>query len=834
MRPRTASFLAIGVAVLLTVLITALGSSMAGIPPLGVLLDPLDGLYRTARSAERVPDGRSIEIPGLTAVVKIDFDARGVPHIYGDDDLDVVRAYGFVVARDRLFQMDFISRVAAGRLSTLVGADAVEADRFLRRTGMEIGTQLNAQRIQAEDAEELAFIQAYCDGVNAFVDSLTPVDYPLEYRLLGAQPERCTLETPLRIAQYMTYDLSYQSDDALYGTMRDRLSEEEYTDLFGTPIDLYVPIIPSSPTHGEVIPSSDLESGAVNGNAVHSNAIERNVIRGEVRNRWLELHRVFAGTTYEGFVHGKGSNNWTVSGSRSTTGAPILAGDMHLSLSLPAIWYEARLKGPTIDVYGVGVPGSPLPIQSFTPDLGWAFTNTGSDQIDHYRLTLSPDRKQYLHDGEWRSLEMTIDTIRVKGGRAVLDTLYLSHWGPVLMDDEAIATRWTAHSENRVLNAVIGMSRATNVEEFDAALRYWDAPMQNILYADRKGTIAIRSTGRYPLRERGDGAGVLDGSTFEGDWVGYVSFDELPYAVNPSSGYLTSTNQNPVDSTYPHYLGHDWRPGYRSVRIDALLNGKERHSPDEIASYQADTYVVQFELFFPFLDTLQGVDAEAEALIEMLRRWDGFAHLDRPEPLVFQYFFEDLAMLTWDEEAFVGGRKPSEGVLHRLLRDKPDSIWFNRESTDETENAADILRLAIESANRRIHAEHGDVSDQWLWGDFNQVMFRHITSSDALRTLWRGAFPFGGFDETLSPARGTPVIHSASWRVVLDFSTSPLTARGIYPGGQSGDPFSRLYDAHIEDYLDFRYYSLEMAPRPEEHSQVKSMVRLTLTPRIND
>lgn len=819
MRPGTAGLLAIGVAGVLAGFIAALGSSLAGIPPLGVLLDPVDGLYRQARAADRSPDGLQIEIPGLTADVQVDFDARGVPHIYGDDDLDVLRVYGYVVARDRLFQMDFINRVAAGRLATLVGADAIETDRFLRRTGMEIGTRVNARRILNENAEELAVINAYCDGVNAFVDSLSPSDYSFEYRLLGASPERCTIETPLRIAQYMAYDLSFQSDDVAYATMRERLTFEEYDELFGGPVDLYVPIIPSADV--ELPGTSGIRSGS---------SAPGGAVGGEIRNRWIDIHRSLAGTAIEGFVHGKGSNNWAVAGSRSATGSPILAGDMHLSLSLPAIWYEARLKGPTLDLYGVGVPGSPLPIQSFTPNIGWAFTNTGSDQVDHYRLTLNPDSTRYLHDGEWRPLRMEIDTIHVKGGKAVADTLFLSHWGPVFMDDEPIAIRWTAHAENRVLAALIGMSRATNVAEFDTALESWDAPMQNIIYADRHGTIAIRSTGKYPLRMRGDGAGVLDGSNREGDWNGFIPFTDLPHAVNPSSGYLSSTNQNPVGASYPHYLGHDWQPGYRSLRIDALLSGKERHTPDDLASYQADIHVMQFELFYPFLDTLQGVDPEATSLITALRNWDGVAEADRPEPLIFHHFLRELRALTWDESVFVGGRMPSEGVLYRLLRDSPESEWFGREGSDEVEIAADILRLAIESAGRRLRARHGEDMSHWRWDDENRVVFRHLTRSEALRSLWRGPFPFSGFAETLSPARGTPVVHSASWRVVLDFSTSPPTARGIYPGGQSGDPISRLYDSHIENYLAFRYYRLEMAASPEDHTEFDRMVRVNFIP----
>jgi penicillin G amidase len=810
MPTRAISLLALLAAVALLAVLSLLGSSVAGIPALGRLLDPADGLYRQARHAKAGNDVRVV--PGLAAEVEVYFDSRGVPHIYGSDDLDVVRTFGYVVARDRLFQMDFISRLAAGRLSSLLGPDAIESDRYLRRTGMELGTVLNAERIRRDQGEELALIEAFCDGVNHYVLSLAPADYPLEYRLLDATPEQCTLEMPLRIAQYMTYDLSFQSDDIAYGTMKERLSAEEYEDLFGGVSPLYVPIIPDSLDEGRVAGHSGTAVGA------------------ELRNRWIELHRSFAGTPLEGFLHGKGSNNWAVDGSRSTTGFPILAGDMHLSLSLPAIWYEARLSGSTLNLYGVAVPGSPLPIQSFNKDLGWAFTNTGSDQIDHYRITLDSTRTRYQHNGAWRDLEQRIDTIQVKGARPVLDTMLVSHWGPVLLGEDDIAIQWVAHRENRVLAAVAQMSRASNLSEFEEALRSWDAPMQNILYADRHGTIAIRSTGSLPVRQDGTGAGVLDGSSDGGAWNGVMPFEELPYATNPPSGFLTSTNQNPVGRGYTHYLGHDWRPGYRSLRIDRLLRSKERHSPEDLKAYQADVYAMQRELFFPFIDTLSELTSEATLVRGVIERWDGYAHPDLAGPLAFKYFFDDLKRLTWDEEVFVGGRTPSESTLWRLLSEGGSSSWFNREDTDETENGADILRQALESAGRRLRADFDDDTDAWRWGYANKVIFRHLMRAEALRALWRGPFTFGGFAETLLPASGTPVVHSASWRVVLDFSASPPIAYGIYPGGQSGNPLDPSYDGHIDDYLAHRYYRLEMPRDPADHSEYETMTRQTFTP----
>lgn len=814
MQPRPASLLAILVAVGLTVLITVLGTPRAGIPALGRLLDPADGLYRQARLTSVQTNPADLRIAGLEDQVNVYIDGRGVPHIYGQHELDVIRAFGYLVARDRLFQMDFIGRVASGRLASLLGDGAVDADRFLRRTGMEIGARLNADRILREDGIERTVIEAFCDGANAYIDALDRASLPFEYRLLGAQPERCTIMTPMRLMQYMAYDLSFRTDDASYGTMRERLADGDFAELFETDGRLYVPIVNDTP-------SSSIEHRPAD-------------IGARVQNKWLDVHRSLEGTSIEGFVHGKGSNNWAVTGSRSTTGAPILAGDMHLSLTLPSIWYEAHLSTPNWNLYGVTAPGAPLPIQSFTDSLGWAFTNTGSDQVDHYALQLDSSRTRYLYDGSYRELDAVIDTIRVLGGRDVVDTMHISHWGPVMMDEDPIAIRWVAHGENRVMEALYGMSFARNLDDFERALENWHAPMQNILYADHAGNIAIRSTGRFPLRHSGSGAGLLDGSNNDGEWVGEIPFNELPHALNPASGFLSSTNQRPTSSSYAHYLGHDWRPGYRSIRINELLRGRARHSVADMKRYQADVVAVQHRLFFPFFDTLTGLSPGATRLQARLRAWDGEASLDRAEPLVLRYLMDDLERLTWDESAFVGGRSPSEDVLWQLLSERPSSKWFNRESTDEREHAGDILRLTIESAAQRLAADFGDDSSAWQWRLYSEVLFRHVTQADPLNALWRGPYEYPGFAETLSPAGGRPVTHSASWRVVLDFSTSPPTAFGIYPGGQSGNPMSPLYDRHIDDYLNFRYYELEMPRDPRDLTDYSIAGRLTFIPTIPD
>ncbi len=821
--PRHRVFLFIGTLFVAAALLYGLGRGVGSVPPLGTLLDPVDGLYRTARRAMAAPASNTLRIPVLEAPVTVVRDARNVPHIFAENDRDAIVALGYVTAQDRLFQLDFLPRVASGRLAEAFGPGSVESDRFLRETGMDWGARKNLARIREEDGVEWELLRAYADGVNAYLDGLAPEDLPFEFRLLGYAPDRYAPLQSLRMLQYMTYDLTYRSDDASYTRLRERLGDEAYERLYPRHPWLYVPIVPP----GE-------QAGARRQARVPSPPVAQQALAAldARRRQWERLH----GTPFEGFRPGKGSNNWAVAGSRSATGAPILAGDMHLALNLPAIWYEAHLVTPSMNSYGVTVPGAPLLVEAFNDYVAWAFTNTGADQIDHLALEVDAARRHYRYEGAWRELEVVPDTIRVSGGPPVVDTLYYAHHGPVLFDEApgdsgAVALRWVAHAPSRTLRALWGMNRARNLDEFEAALRYWDTPMQNILYAGTDGRIAIRSTGYLPIRRAGHGMGLLDGTTNRFDWIGRVPFDSLPYARDPAQGFLASSNQKPTGANYPYYLGHNWRDAYRSLRLDALLRGRDNHSVDDFKRYQADVHAVQRELFVPPLAPLEGLSARADSLRRMLAAWDGATAVDRPEPLVLDVFLETLRRLAWDEPAFDGAPDPEDFQLLRLLREEPASSWLDVQATAPRETASDLLALALETTADTLAARYGWDADRWRWGDHHRIVFRHLTQTPALSALWRGPYEYPGFEETVSPAGSRLTTHSASWRVVVDFSGESPVGYGVYPGGQSGDPFHpEFYDAHLPTYLDFDYYRLHRPAAPDVLPEDQVRARIELLP----
>ncbi len=804
------------------------------VPPLSLLLDPVDGLYHSARIAE-APAEQTLTLDALDAPVTVIRDDRYVPHIFAESDKDAITALGYLVAQDRLFQMDFVPRVAAGKLSEAFGKRSVEADRFLRSTGMDWGARKNVERIRREGGIELDLINGYAAGVKAHMKTLSPEDLPFEFRLLGYEPEPYSAIQAMRVLQYMAYDLTYGSDSERYGALRAKLDSADYATLYPKePAGLYVPIIPPSEMGSDTPARSDVSDagiGAPTAQGTRDGSGPIHAGAAAILSARADMRRILRGTLAEGYIPGKGSNSWAVHGSRSETGAPMVSNDMHLGLSLPPIWYEAHLVTPNMNVRGLTVPGAPGFVQGFSQDIGWGFTNTGADQIDHYAMDVRDDRSAYRFDGEWRTLESVVDTIRVKDGDPVVDTLYYSHWGPVHFADEettdesapgrdavtAVAEQWVAHKHSTTLKALWGMAHADSLESFEAALQNWDTPMQNIVYAGRDGHIAIRSTGHLPVRRAGHGRGLLDGTTTEGEWTGRIAFDELPYSRDPEQGYLFSANQKPTNDAYPYYMNHDWRDGWRSIRLDSLLSRKDPHSVDDLKTYQADVDVQQRDAFLPLMLQAGNVSPEAREVRNMLIEWDGVASLDRPEPLAMDIFLYEIRRLMWDEDVFAGENLPEDAVLIRLAQTEPRSPWFDIQDTDPAETAAELARRALVNTADTLYARHGDAPSGWRWGDHHTVIFRHLTQSSSLKPLWRGPMPYPGFDATVSPARGRQATHSASQRLVVDFSGETTRAYGVVPGGQSGNPLHPShYDDQLDAYVNFELYDLHLPRTPSE------------------
>jgi penicillin amidase len=800
------------------------------LPPLGPLLDPAHGIWAVPRAA-RPLGNRIITAPFLDDQVEVVVDRRGVPHLYAATELDAYRVLGYLVARDRLFQLELQTRAAAGTLTELVGPGALAADRRARRLGFG---RLVEGRLAAADSASPAFraIVAYAEGVNRWIESMRPGDLPIEYRLLGRQPAKWSSANTYYLLARMALTLAYNDPSLLKARAAALVGRQAADALFPAVAPIQEPIQPNpiDSTRYQLAPipppgPPDLEAATL--------------VAGLGAGEPL-------GSDPAGFLaDAVGSNNWAVAPSRSASGHALLAGDPHLELTLPSIWYQAHLVVPDrLDVAGVTLPGAPWVVIGFNRDIAWSFTNTGSDVNDFYRETVddSAAPTRYRLDGAWRPLAVRVETfLGSKGDTLAVDTVRYTHRGPLEKAESSwISMAWTIYQPDGGGSELLAMGRAGSVAEFLRVSAGYAYPAQNMIVADRAGAIAIRSTGRYPLRpDSARGDWIQDGSRSSADWTGTLAVERYPAAINPPRGFLSSANQQPVDPAInPVYLGANWPSPWRAMRINAVLRADSQVTVDAMRRYQTDPLSARAVAFVPLLLGAGGDSARLAAAAENVRLararlagWDRRYTLTTTEAVLFDAVMAELARRTWDElaptePAANAGRtpppRPSEMVLLALLQDPVNPWWDDRRSSGTIEGRDDIVEAALAAGFDSTVARHGAPGPSWEWGRVHRANIHHLLGIEAFSAL---GLPVSSGPSTVSPSSGSGT-HGASWRMVVDLG-QPVVGYGTYPGGQSGNPMSPHYRDFLDTWLGGRLDSLIVPASPAgfDSTQVESRLR---------
>jgi penicillin amidase len=543
-----------------------------------------------------------------------------------------------------------------------------------------------------------------------------------------------------------------------------------------------------------------------------------------------------------------GSNNWAVSPQRTRDKHALLAGDPHLDLTLPSIWYEMHLVVPgKLDVAGVGFPGVPGVIIGFNRNVAWTFTNTGSDILDYYAEVVDDAAKptRYKVDGTWRPLEIRNESYRDKAGKLIRsDTLYFTHRGPMThQSGKWVSMRWTAYEPSSENANFLNAQHARNATEWLDAMKTFVSPTQNGLVADRSGNIAIRSTGYYPIRPA-DGRGdvLRDGSTSASDWKGYLPLSQYPYSMNPPQGFLASANQQPVDPrANPNYLGSDWYSPWRAIRINALLRADSAVTPDAMRRYQTDPGSARADAFVPrFLaaaareDSAGRSDASLRDAAKLLGEWDRSYTKSNRRAVLFENAMRELTERTWDElaskersgETSQPAGIPEGQVLYELMQ-TPNNAWWDDRRTQPVEDRDAILAASLRAALTKARKEYGDPAGSgWLWSNVQHANIYHLARIPAFSAL---GIPVQGGPSTLSPSGGSGT-HGPSWRMVVELGPE-VRAWATYPGGQSGNPSSPRYTDRLS-----LWEKGELAPVlfPKTASEIdphRIISRLVLTPR---
>ena len=789
---------AVFVLIVLAAVMWGLNTRLGTVPPLGKFLDPLGGFWQNNTTSDEIPE--KLEIPGLKGRVTVVWDERHVPHVFAENEDDLYRSQGFLTARDRLWQMEFLSRYTGGRLAEVLGERAIGMDLLQRRLGMTWGAE-NFLKGLEHNAAMRRVIDAYCAGVNAYIQSLQPADYPLEYKVLDYAPgEWSALDTAL-ILKYMAWYLSGEGNDLDMTRTRAALGEAETDKLFPYHAPFQDPVIPAG-TAWDFFAARAVAPQALPSGAAAGQPIPRQIPDDPI-----------------------GSNNWAVAGKKTKSGFPILCGDPHLQLTLPSIWYQVQLAAPGLNVGGVALPGTPGVVIGFNEKIAWSMTNAGSDVLDFFQVKFrDARRREYAWGDGWRKTFRRREEVRVRGGRSVSEDVLYTHLGPVPFPDRrpempgwmpaGAAMRWTGHDASGIMESLYILNHAAGYEDFENAMAVFDCPAQNVAYADADGRIAIRHNGKFPLRSRGQGRYLLDGSSAAAEWAGWVPMAQVPHGEDPDRGFVSSANQSPADDAYPYYLGWDYGGFERGARINEVLAAAPPVTPGDMVRMQGDALSLRARTILPRLLGIlakDGLTEEEQARARELAAWDFVYRADSTEPTVFHRFWSELYRAVWDDE-FMAGKifaAPAADKTMELILSDPGSPYFDDPATPAKEFLPELVRLAFLRSLAELKKELGPHGPAWRWGRASPVTIGHLGRMPGL-----GAPP-------LAVSGGPGIInaafraHGPSWRMVVELGPT-VRAWGILPGGASGNPGSRFYDDGIRDWAAGKIHEVPFLKAPDD------------------
>jgi len=827
-----ARFIKPALALLATVLVTSLLAVPLGpLPALGPLLSPIGGFW-SAGSGDSFHSSERLSLRGLKDKVTLIRDVYGVPHIFAQNDEDASLALGYVHARDRLAQMDLQRRKAAGALAALVGSGALEDDQFMRDIGLRRAAKAALDSMKPDDPVLLA-LQAYANGVNAYIDSVGPNHLPLEYKLLGVQQvERWTVLDQMTFAKYMAWDLGHSFDDLYMTTLVEKMGADKVAELF--PFDRpgeksFVPTWPPTESPLASVPASaqlDSAIGSVMSRAAQTGQLNQ-------PNAW------------------RGSNNWALGPAKSATGMPIFASDPHLGYQLPSLWYAAQVVTPKQNVYGATLAGVPFVVIGHTRNIAWGPTNTQADVIDFFTENLNPaNPSQYWHDGKWNDMQRVDEVIDVRGSKPVHYTVRVTNHGPIVSKKGfAVAMQWTGAQVTYEPRALYKLNHAEDYSAFVDALRYFQVPAQNFAFADSKGNFAVWSAGLYPIRKSGDGRTIADGSTGERDWTGFIPFEDVPHALNPDQGYVESANERPAPPNYPYMLGWQWDPNSRARRIRQRLDACNPCTVADMQALQYDSKDVYAEDLLPNMTAaITPQDDLQRAALDQLKGWDCFTRTDSVAATIWTRwlinfrratwqddwsaagfaFKDDGSLADWDGWGFNGENEyqPPIEFWMSLVKNQPNSPYFDDLDTkNKVETRDDLIRTSLENTLAELKKELGPDLARWTYGSHHTLKIPHLLNVDVLN---RGGQPIPGDGNSpngqsnFGPSDGGP-----SWRMVVDFSNLG-NSFAVYPGGQSGWPLNAHYDDLISLWVKGEYFPMYFPPAPDQLTSAQIESTLTL------
>lgn len=758
----------------------------------------------------------TLRLAELHEPVEIITDRYGVPHIYASNEDDLYLAQGYVHAQHRLWQMEFNRRIGSGRLAEIFGEVALEADRFSRRLGMH---RAAAAGLNTLSDHALRILTAYTRGVNAFL-SAHRNNLPIEFTLLRLNPEPWQPADTVQWGKMMGWNLGGNWEtEVVRAYLVAKIGPERAAKLESGYDPIHPLIIPPGLSYQGINPGM-LEQYA-----------------------WLK--------ELSGFGQLSGSNNWVVDGTMTTTGAPILCNDPHLGQAIPSIWFECHLVAGDIDVVGASFPGAPGVVIGHNRHVAWGVTNAVSDVQDLYIEKFNPENPhQYEFMGKWEDAQIHHEEIKVKGRKEpVIEEVRITRHGPILTtlkngsagqngnmgpEELPLALSWTGLEHHNIILALERMALSTNISEFREALRYWDVPAQNFVFADTYGDIGYLMAGAIPTRAKGQALLPSPGWTGEYEWTGLIPFEELPQITNPPHHFIVTANNRVVDDSYPYYITHEWLNGYRAWRIRDLLTSKGKLALSDMATIQSDLYALPAEEIVPHMLSVPPRSLLASRVQEELRTWNYVLAPDSVGASLYTTFLRKLEYITFaavlgdDEELlnrYLGNGttllSPTNGytsrgkpLLLRQLRERDDSWFADSVIPNGPRTWEAAVHSAFEAMLDELRARLGDDPARWQYGKIHKMTYGHVLGNikPLDKFFNRGPYPIGGDIDTVNMGAVAPndperVITVPSFREIVNLADLAASL-SIHAPGQSGQPASPHYDDFIKRWRNVEHHPM--------------------------
>jgi len=789
------------------------------------ILGVLGWAYSAAHAALPQLDGK-LQVSGLSAAVTVTRDEQGLPTLDAANLHDLFFTQGYVTAQDRLWQMDIMRRFAGGEISEILGEETIKHDREQRILGLRAAAQKDFAT--ASEPDRTYFLD-YARGVNAYIESQRD-HLPIEFRILRYSPRPWTPEDSLVIAVQMVKDLNHYH-------YREVLEREKILAKLGPELtaDLYV----NSSWHDRpptvARPSLDQNHGSAKDGDDGDDDVN-----GDPNSSVATLMPPFGELSefepdYRAVI---GSNNWVVSGTHTVSGKPLLSNDMHLGHQMPNLWYEVHLRSGNFEVAGVSLPGMPYVIVGHNRHVAWGFTNVGPTVEDVYIETFNSGG-QYLTPEGWKQPEHRTEVIHVKNKPDVKLDVALTRHGPVITElipgeTRPLALRWSLYDGLHV--PLFDIDSAQNWNEFRAAFSKFDAPGQNVVYADVDGNIGYQATGKVPIRASGDGSLPENGSDNAHEWVSYIPFDKMPSILNPPSGIIATANGRITPDDYPYSISTGWEAPWRTSRIYRVLESGKKFSAADMLSLQTDIYseydrYVADRLVYA-VDHAKNVSPRTKHAAEILRGWDGRMSQDSPAPVIAYRSRLELMRLLLEPKlgaAPTGPRKETGTLNWRSYRWGMSSVWLENVLLHQPkrwlpENYANYDELLAAAVGNVVGAT--DVPkdlNSWKWGNENPVDIQHpVLGRIPFLNRWTGPGlqPQSGSTFTVKAVSRT---HGPSERITDDLSNFDQSTINLVTG-QGGNFLSPYYMDQWKAWYSGTTFIFPFSPRAVEQTRAHQLV----------